>query len=184
MFCHALYNHHRQSLARYPGNYLEIGVYNGDAIAQLAREYPNKTIIGVDPFIEDGYTSWTSGQGEGQRLNRQKTNTYNNIKDLTNIEFHEMTSRQYYDNLTDDQAARSSVSVVMIDGDHHYDNVKIDMLIALRLIGDKAGEVSFDDVSGDDVNQVVKEFEALMAQRITSKIDTKYNSLIYTLDPA
>jgi hypothetical protein len=184
MFCHALYNHHKQSLAHYSGNYLEIGVYNGDAIAQLAREYPNKTIIGIDPFIEDGYTTWTSGVEQGLTLNTQRTNTLANINGLSNVEFHEMTSRQYYDNLTDNQVNTSNVSCIMIDGDHHYDNVKIDMLIALRLIGDKAGEVSFDDVNGTEVIQVIKEFEALIASRITSKKDTGYNSLIYTLDPA
>ena len=68
-------------LKDYDGNYLEIGVFNGDSIASLGDLYPNKKIYGVDPFIEDGNTSWATSKGVGEVIINQKESTLNLIKD-------------------------------------------------------------------------------------------------------
>ena len=41
-----------------PGDYLEIGLYYGHFFTRVADQFPNKSIIGIDPFISDGYTKY------------------------------------------------------------------------------------------------------------------------------
>ena len=181
MFCFPLYYHHYDTLKKYQGNYLEIGVYNGDAIANIARAYPEKYIIGIDPFIEDGCTSHDSGVVKGNRLITQRDETYRNIKDLKNVFFYEMTSGYFYQNITEKHVSDANVNVVMIDGDHSYDAVKTDIDLALRMIGNKNGEISFDDISLDDVKRAMIYFEKIAGNRIIQKIHTEWACCIYVI---
>ena len=43
-------------------NYLEIGCFDGYNLAVLAEKFPNKTIYGIDPFINDGNISKVPGE--------------------------------------------------------------------------------------------------------------------------
>src|SRR5436190_517016 len=45
-----------EELQHQPGNYLEIGCFEGFALRELAKVYPQKMFYGIDPFIEDGNT--------------------------------------------------------------------------------------------------------------------------------
>ena len=183
MFCYPLYDYHYINLSKHQGNYLEIGVYNGDAIANLAKAYPNKCIIGIDPFIEDGCTSHKSGVIKGSRLLLPREETYKNINGLKNIFFYEMTSEYFYLNITEKHISDANVNVVMIDGDHSYEAAKIDIDLALKLIGNKSGEISFDDAELDEVSRAMLYFENLVGHRITNKIRVvpEYGCYVYTL---
>jgi hypothetical protein len=182
MFCKSLFNYFNDNLKNYAGNYLEIGVYNGDAIGKLADAYPNKTLLGVDPFIEDGYTAWTSGVSQGNTLEEQKSSTMNHISGKSNVKFFVQTSMDFYSQLTKEQILEYNISCVMIDGDHHYEHVINDCMLALDLIGNKAGAIGLDDIDLPDIQQAIVEFEAMLGTRSYTKTQTEFNSLIYTLD--
>ena len=57
------------------GNYLEIGVYDGQTLCHVAHQNPSKTIYGIDPFISDGNT----GQIRGISLTAQEENCMRNV---------------------------------------------------------------------------------------------------------
>jgi tRNA G46 methylase TrmB len=94
MFCKPGFDFLVHALYTIPSNYLEIGVFNGDSIANIATIYPSKKIYGIDPFIEDGYTSHVTDVNRGELLSQQKQNTLNNIKDLQNIVLLMCTSKK------------------------------------------------------------------------------------------
>lgn len=52
--CTAGFEFMNNKLASIKSNYLEIGVFDGDSIAGLAKKYPDKKIYAIDPFI--GYS--------------------------------------------------------------------------------------------------------------------------------
>jgi len=152
MFCQPGFEYFRQRLADSPYNYLEIGVFNGDSIAALAQGYPNKIIYGIDPFVEDGCTTHTTHVQQGQPMPTQRANTYQNIQGLNNVVMHEMTTKQFAQQLTDSDIERMQVAWVLIDGSHHLDDVMIDVDLAVRLIGPRVGGIVFDDLNMPDVD--------------------------------
>jgi tetratricopeptide (TPR) repeat protein len=128
------------------GNYLEIGVFEGDSIARLARLYPQKQIFAVDPFIEDGYTDWITHVGKDKPLNSQRSRTLENIAGLENITLFECTSTEFFHNLAAENAQQLNVTAVFIDGNHHEPHVINDVELAMTLIGNNRGIVFFDDI--------------------------------------
>jgi len=162
-------------------NYLEIGVYFGVGISTLADEFPKKQIFAIDPFIEDGNTSHHSGVGENQPLRSQRGNTFELASTRPNIKIFEMTSQQFYTELTEDAITSMNVNAVFIDGDHHYEHVVNDYKLALSLIGNKPGIVVFDDTSLDGVVRAMAEFENSIQSRLAEKIDLGRTSMAYKL---
>lgn len=158
MFCLSGYNYFRTALQMSEYNYLEIGVFNGDSIAELGRAYPNKIIHGVDPFIEDGCTTHASGVNRFGALTNQRNSTHNNIAGLSNVKLFEETSASFANRLTDEMVKELNVGWVLIDGSHHYEDVVIDIKLAMRLIGNKKGGIVFDDVCVPDVGKAYQEF--------------------------
>ena len=156
MFCQPGFEYFQRNLPRSPYNYLEIGVFNGDSIASLARNNPNLTIYGVDPFLEDGYTTHTTGVNRHEFMPEQQRNTLANTEGLTNVTLFQMTSEAFAATITDELAADMNVAWVLIDGSHHYADVVIDVDLALRLIGDRPGGIVFDDLNLDDVDRARK----------------------------
>ena len=75
-------NRVRKILKKYseiPGNYLEIGCYDGVNLCEVAEDNPERICYGLDPFISDGNTGQEFGVelpnvkecpefGEGVRL--------------------------------------------------------------------------------------------------------------------
>lgn len=153
------------------GNYFEIGVFNGTGFARVARENPSKKCYAVDPFIEDGHTIANSGVDTGLQLNQQKQNFLENTKELDNITLYEMTSMSYAEQLTDQQCADMDISIVTIDGDHHYPHVLIDFGIAIRLIGNKSGQIIVDDTNVEGVSQAYGEFVKKFNHRIEREVE-------------
>lgn len=171
MFCQPGYNFFANLLGRSNHNYLEIGVFNGDSIAGLANLHPNKTIFGIDPFIEDGCTTSHTGVNEDEFMHTQKENTSKNIAGLTNITLFELLSTEFNEILTDELINDMDVAWVLIDGSHRYEDVKNDYKMAMRLIGNKKGGVVFDDVNLEGVGRGYAEFCIDHAGQISQPID-------------
>ena len=140
------------------GNYLEIGVFNGDSIAQLARNHPNKIIYAIDPFLEDGSTNIHTGVETHEFMTEQAKNTQQAIAGLSNVVLFQMTSEDFAKNLTDEMVRDMNVSWVLVDGCHEYRAAINDAHLAMRLIGSKPGAVVFDDVNYEPVTRAVLEF--------------------------
>jgi hypothetical protein len=158
----------KTELSSLSGNYLEIGVYNGLSLKELGLLYPNKKIIGIDPFIEDGCTSHNSKKAFNEHLDIQKNNTLNNIQGIPNIELYEMTSDVFFKNNVD-RLYEFDVSAIFIDGSHHYKDVTNDYKLSMALLNKKGGVICFDDLQVPDVILAVEEFEILERDRIVEK---------------
>jgi len=171
MFCQPGYYFFNHELTYSPYNYLEIGVFNGDSIAGIAKTHPNRIIYGVDPFIEDGCTVEHTGVNVNEFMPTQKQNTEANIEGVENVVLFEMLSSELADALTDELVADMNVAWVLIDGSHHYDDVTNDYRLAMRLIGDRKGGVVFDDLNLPGVQQAYNEFLIEHAGRVSAPID-------------
>ena len=176
MFCQPGYDFFQTQLTTSAHNYLEIGVFNGDSVAGIARNHLDKSIYGIDPFIEDGCTTHYTQQPRGHSIDTQRTRTYNDIEQLTNVILHEVTSKEFSNNLTDQLVKDMNVGWVLIDGSHHYEDVAIDVKLAMRLIGNKTGGIVFDDLNLDGPKQAHAEFLTQYQQQISGTKDL-YDSL-------
>lgn len=182
MFCTLGFNFFKQELSQSDFNYLEIGVFNGDSIAELGKAYPNKSIFGIDPFIEDGNTTHITKIKENHQLSVQKQNTYNNIFGLNNVKLFEEKSIDFYNQLTDEMIEEMNVAWVLIDGSHHYADVIVDIKLAMKLIGDKRGGVVFDDCCNvADVNRAHQECVDNYNQ-LGPPMDLSSNSIAHTVN--
>jgi hypothetical protein len=147
------------------GNYLEIGVFNGLGTGQVARQFPNKVIYAIDPFIEDGHT----GTGErGAPLKNQREAFGEHTAGLENVVLFDTTSDEFAKLLTDEMIADMNVEWVIVDGSHHYEDVSIDGKLAMRLFGDRGGVILFDDLGHTGVRQAVDEFLIERKDRIAA----------------
>jgi hypothetical protein len=171
MFCVPGFELFRFSLARDNLNYLEIGVYNGDSIATLAKMYPNKTVYAIDPFIEDGFTSHDTGVERGEYMSQQEANTQKNIAGLDNVVLFKMTSQEFAEMLTDEMVDLMNIGHVLIDGSHHYEDVVIDSELSMRLFNNRPGIIVFDDADLDDVARARKEFHIKYKEQTDNLVD-------------
>ena len=158
MFCKPGFDFIHDRLNSLSGNYLEIGIFAGDALAAMARKYPDRKIYGIDPFCEDGYTQHTTGVARGAHMPQQREQAHQNTLGLTGVKIFEMTSAEFANQLTQEQQEHMQIAAVLIDGSHHYADVKIDIELALRLIHKRPGIIIFDDVNVPDVNRAYTEF--------------------------
>lgn len=171
MMARGWYNFALNNLNQYQGNYLEIGIFGAIGLASLAGKYRDKTIYGVDPFIEDGYTSATSGLLKGNQLCYIRELALSRAEPYSNIKIFEQSSIDFNKNLTADLIKELGVSCVFIDGNHHYDFVKNDAELAMKLIADKSGGICFDDVTIPGVEQAFNQFQHIYKDRIIEMID-------------
>jgi hypothetical protein len=171
----------KNNLPNLDSNYLEIGVYFGISVADLANTFPNKKIYAIDPFIEDGNTSWHSQVGNTEKLNPQRAHALALIQSKSNIEFFETTSQEFYNSLTEEKIESMNVGAIFIDGNHHYEHVVNDYKLSLALIGKKQGLIVFDDDSLEPVRKAMNEFEEVAKDRIMLKMDLGRTSTAYNL---
>jgi len=169
MLASSVYNFFKEKLKETDHNYFEIGVYFGDGVYELAKNFPDKKIYCVDPFIEDGYTVADSKIEKGQSLNPQRENALKLFGECSNITLYETTSQQFLKNLTKQQINEFNVSYVFIDGDHSYDGASNDYVLAMKLIANKKGVIVFDDTDLPGVGQAIQVFKRSYKDRITSK---------------
>lgn len=168
MFCRAAYDLAVKELPVLGRNYLEIGVFAGDAVGKLARQFPNLVFHGIDPFIEDGYTTHTTGQEQGNKMPVQQQQARSNFDAWPNAYLHEMTSEQFDHDYSDGLLAQLDVGFVLIDGDHHREPASLDGKLAMRLIGSGAGVVVWDDCNLPEVNQAYQAWLVKYQDRIGS----------------
>jgi hypothetical protein len=141
-----------------PNNYLEIGIFSGEGIKEIAINNKNKTCYAVDPFIEDGCTVCDSKVGLNEKMVSQREITLNNIFGVPNIVLYELKSKEFRDTLlTDELIKKLNIDSVFVDGDHSYQCCFDDIELALKLIADKKGIIFVDDFDLPSVSLAVKD---------------------------
>jgi cephalosporin hydroxylase len=104
-------------------------------------------------------------------MTQQKENFLKNTKDLDNITLFEMTSTEFANQLTDQLVNDMNISIVTIDGDHHYEHVVKDFDIAARLLNNLGGQIVVDDTNVAGVSQALNEFKEKFSSRISKEIN-------------
>jgi hypothetical protein len=161
------------------GNILEIGAFEGEGTRQLSHHFANRKIYVIDPFVEDGHTTAATGQQPGQAITRQREAFDRNTQARSNVTLFEATAAEFASTHTDVQDL--DITTVIIDGSHHYADVKTDTDLALRCLGTGAGIIVFDDIRVSGVAQAIDEFESANQARITNKILYLDACLVYIL---
>lgn len=159
----------KEHLGDSPGNYLETGVFDGDGLRTLALAYPAKTFWGIDPFIEDGWTTHATSKQRGQFLTAQYEAAMRNCA-LPNVRLVQTTSFNFRHGLTPERIGDMDVRFVLIDGSHHYEDARSDLLMATELI-QQEGIIGVDDLNVPDVKRAFDEWRDLWGQRVQ---DTGY----------
>ncbi len=181
MLCRTAFEFFQTELGRWPGNYLEFGVYDGETLRALALKYPAKQFFGVDPFIEDGNTFHVSGYQKGQAMPRIRELALANLDSLPNIHFYEETSRAFADRFYDVQDEdRLGLSAVLVDGSHWYDDAISDLRFASRALK-RGGIVFYDDLTTPDVGRAVREWESEQSQLIEETVRLNINCGYYRM---
>ncbi len=160
-----------EEIPKYMGNYLEIGVYEGDALKDFATRWPKKTFYGVDPFISDSDTTCHHGVPIGERTETQRQASYDNFKGIANIVFFETTSKLFNEMMNQDTLDSMEVSVVYVDGSHTYDDTMIDLTLAARCV--RQGLIYVDDIQLPIVILAMRDFMDLNQDRIVEHDQNK-----------
>ncbi len=147
-----------EHLDRTPGNYLEIGVFEGYMLKELATMYPYRKFYGIDPFIEDGNTSGHNGGVEkGQPTVDQRAITHQNVDGLKNVKLFEEKSRAWGERHSDLELEAMNVTAVFVDGDHSYEEALNDLKLADRLLPN-GGFIYVDDAQLPQVGRAIRDF--------------------------
>ena len=173
MLCQTVYRFLLENLQNFLGNHLDIGVFDGDGIAELAQAYPNKTIYGVDPFIEDGNTVALTGVNRGEDMASQEDRTKNRLSNYQNAFLSIVTAEDFLKLLTAEQIDTMNINSVFIDGSHWYEDVLIDMQLAVKLIGNNKGIITFDDLNNAEVKKAYDEI-CITYKDLITKFHTIY----------
>ncbi len=161
----------KEEIPKYMGNYLEIGVYEGDMLRDFAQRWVRKTFYGIDPFISDQDTFGHHGVPVGGKLEYQRITAYENFKDIPNIIFIEESSRWFLANKTPQELYDMKVSVVYVDGSHTYDDTMTDLILASKLITN--GLIYIDDFNLTPVLMATHDFVGLNEDRIVEYNERK-----------
>ncbi len=153
-------------IPKYPGNYLEIGVYDGDMLKDFAERWRHKTFYGIDPFISDKDTTCHHGVPVGGRMESQRQSALDNFKGMSNIVFFEVTSQLFMETMNQETLDSMEVSIVYVDGNHSYNDTLNDLWLAARLI--TKGLIYIDDYNLPDVLRATENFMAVNRKRIES----------------
>jgi hypothetical protein len=184
MLCKPAFHAFSQLLSKLPGNYLEIGVFDGHALGDLAIAFPNKKLYGIDPFIEDGCTMEITKVLEGERIFETRDYALRNTGSLANVTLFEETSKSFADRHSDQDLSAMDVAWVLIDGSHHYEDVKVDCELAMRLIGNKLGGIVFDDLGIAGVKQAHQEFVEKYSMSFALDLNPNYpgNTVLHSIN--
>ena len=158
-------------IPKYMGNYLEIGVYEGDMLKDFAERWSEKTFYGIDPFLSDPDTIGHHGVPVGETLHEQKYKAYENWKGINNITFFETTSKRFLETMDQDTLDEMKVSVVYVDGSHSYDDTLTDLTLAGKCI--RQGLIYVDDSGLPEVAMAMHYFMGFNHDRIVEYKDHK-----------
>lgn len=130
---------------------VEIGVDYGYSLFTLAKDYPNATVIGIDPYHEYGH--WQDARNHVHRF----------LPDFKNVRLVEKRSEEF---VLDWQKpdVYCDIDVLHIDGDHSYEGVKRDYENWARFVR-AGGVVLFHDVEAFR-DSVGKFFHSLPEKKI------------------
>lgn len=145
------------------GDYLEIGCYNGVFISKLAIRFPERVIIGIDPFISDGHTE----EPIGTILSEVEQNFLKNTSGLRNIKHFRETTKEFYER--GDFKDIQNVSCVYIDGSHHYKDIVIDIDLLNKINNNHIKKIVFDDININDVIAAIEYFKIKYNDRIVGE---------------
>jgi len=149
------------------GDYLEIGVYHGKFLAEIAIQFPEKKIIGIDPFVADGHT----GEPKDTILYNVEFICNKNIENLDNIYLHKCTTEDFLKFNKFDSI--KNVSCILIDGSHNYNDILFDIQLISKIINNHNKLIIFDDTNIPDVKQAIDYFKIKYKENIISE---KYGS--------
>ncbi len=152
-------------IPKWKGNYLEIGVYEGDMLKDFATRWPDKTFYGIDPFLSDKDTIGHTGVPIGERLYFQHAAARLNFSKVKNIKFFLQTSKSFMEEMNDYDLHFMNVQVVYVDGNHSYGDTLNDLCLAERLIKND-GLIYVDDDTLPDVLMATQDFIGLNGVRI------------------
>lgn len=135
-------------------------------LRELADMYPKKMFYGIDPFIEDGYTTGhNGGVPKGEFTHDQCSMTHINVGGIANIKLYQETSRNFGARKTDEQLRTMNVTSVFVDGDHSYEETLNDLLLAQRLLCN-GGVIYIDDATLPSVKKALTEFGHLVKNNV------------------
>lgn len=170
ILCDAGHKFLRNLLATLPRNYFEIGVFDGDNIGRLSREFPHVQFYGCDPFIEDGCTTHLTQQAAGADLTTQMARAKQNFAQPNTHLIIEL-SQDYADYTTDQELQAMDIGYVLIDGDHSYAAAAADAELAMRMITGSCPVIIWDDVNLAGVGQACTEWQTKYGDQIQECID-------------
>jgi hypothetical protein len=161
MLSPTIYNYFDGIFPETLGNHLEIGVFDGEGISNLAKKYPNKDFHAVDPFLEDGNTSHITNVDQGKPLIDIQEMAEKNLSKCPNIKLYIKTSEEFFKGLTKEDIIGLNITTVSIDGSHHYGDVVEDIKGAIKVLNGKPGHMHFDDAfSIEGVRRAISEMES------------------------
>lgn len=111
-----------------PNVIIEIGCYRGEGAARLLAEFPEATVVMIDPWCESPPKSTYRKTNDGCAKLTQEEHNANFDAAMLATDF--AKDRRVVIRLPSDEAAQSiqysTVDVVIVDGDHSYEAVKLD----------------------------------------------------------
>ncbi len=152
-------------IPKWEGNYLEIGVFEGDMLRDFALRWPKKMFYGIDPFIADFGTTGHTGVPDGGSLEVQKALALAHFDGVPNIKFFLQTSKSFLEETSYYDMEKMNVSVVYVDGAHSYEHTLNDLHLASRLIKHR-GLIFVDDFDLPEVLQATNDFLPSIKDRI------------------
>lgn len=152
------------------GNYLETGSFNGDFVARLAKQFPEKQFYCVDPFIEDGNTTHITKVDEGRGLYEPEYLFLKNTSSLPNVALFRQTSKSFYSDSHPSFLWSLKIQTILIDGHHRFDHVINDIYLSMDLLrGVIDGLIYLDDFNTADVASAVS-FACLKFKPMITKV--------------
>lgn len=164
----------REFISNNPGAYLEIGIYYAHFIAGFANDYPNVEMHAIDPFISDGCTR----DAQGTIMYDIEEIARHNISQVNNIRLHKGTTEEFLARKEAKEILKT-VSCILIDGSHHYEDIIHDIKLVLQIENDLEKAVFFDDITVPDVIQSIELLKRLLEERTTRVINHPHYVGIY-----
>jgi len=140
---------------------IEIGLWEGGNAKRLLDEFPNLTLIGIDPF--EGYQDWW-GHINHQHMSEREVITMETMKPY--IESGRFSFIRKYSDKALEDLEDGKYDFIYIDGDHSYEWAFHDMTNYWEKVKD-GGVLCGHDRSLDGVKKALEEFTAIIAKNFT-----------------
>lgn len=161
-------------LCTHPGSYLEIGMYYGHFFTRVCNLFPDRPFYGVDPFISDGCTR----DPQGTVMDDIEEIARYNVSQTKNGSIYKGTTKEFLER-EDAKEILKTVSCVLIDGSHHYEDIVYDLNLVQTIENDYEKLVLFDDITAPDVERAIQDMAQRLSGRITRTINHPHYVGIY-----